>query len=103
MKLKSDFYWNPCTHKCVGIVVEGDNNDRVDLVGEVRKLYSNSLGKGMILLRVMKDNQIISMSTRRKDTLFHSPLINSGLDPQQTIHTRVNSFLTMAHYLVTNS
>jgi hypothetical protein len=42
MKLRSDFYWNPATHKCVGIVVDGGPDDRIDLLNEVKKLYADS-------------------------------------------------------------
>jgi hypothetical protein len=40
MKLRSDFYWNPMNRKCVGIVVNGDN-DRISLAEEVAKLYKD--------------------------------------------------------------
>jgi hypothetical protein len=43
MKLKSDFYWNPSTHQCVGIVVDGGPEDKIDLVKEVQKLYADSV------------------------------------------------------------
>ncbi len=43
MKLKLDFYWNPATHKCVGIVIDGDLEQQIDLAGEVRKMYADSV------------------------------------------------------------
>ena len=42
MKLKSDFYWNPATHKCVGIVVSGEFEQRIDLADEVSKMFADS-------------------------------------------------------------
>ncbi len=46
MKLKSDFYWNPSTHRCVGIAVDGEDIDkRIDLVKEARKLYTDCVWK----------------------------------------------------------
>jgi hypothetical protein len=42
MKLKSDFYWSPTSHKCIGIVVSDTIEKRVKLADEVMKLVGDS-------------------------------------------------------------